>query len=357
MKVLALNSSARTSGQSKTELLLRSLVEGMRQAGAEVETVNLREKKINVCAGCFTCWTKTPGECIHRDDMTKELFPKWRDADVCIYATPLFHHTVNATMKTFIERTLPVAEPYLVDEGDRWSHPLRTTPPAAVVISVAGFPAMSAFDAMTHYVNYLFGRREGGLLAEIYRPGAEALLNSGAVKDDILEAMKQAGRELVESKNISEKTMSRILQPLPMDLQDFADVANCMWDTCIEAGVNPKEFQQKGMTPRPNSIRIFMLLMSFGFNPEGAGESKAVLQYHFTGEVEGSCYFKIGDGKISSNMGAADNPDLVIKAPFEIWIDIMTGQADGAKMFMEGHYTAEGDMDLLMNMSRFFGRG
>ena len=44
MKILALNSSPRSGGQSKTELMLKSLVEGMREAGAEVEVVDLREK-------------------------------------------------------------------------------------------------------------------------------------------------------------------------------------------------------------------------------------------------------------------------------------------------------------------------
>ena len=73
MKVLALNSSPRGGGQSKTEIMLNSLVEGMRAAGAEVEVVDLRKKTIKNCAGCFSCWTKTPGTCIRKDDMTQEL--------------------------------------------------------------------------------------------------------------------------------------------------------------------------------------------------------------------------------------------------------------------------------------------
>lgn len=76
MKVLALNSSPRGEGQSKTELMLTHLVKGMHKAGAEVEVVDLRKKSIKQCIGCFTCWTKTPGVCIHKDDMTQELFPK-----------------------------------------------------------------------------------------------------------------------------------------------------------------------------------------------------------------------------------------------------------------------------------------
>ena len=89
MKVLALNSSPRGGGQSKTELMLNHLAEGMRAAGASVEVIALRIKNIKRCIGCYTCWTKTPGQCLHKDEMTSELFPKWLDADMVVYATPL----------------------------------------------------------------------------------------------------------------------------------------------------------------------------------------------------------------------------------------------------------------------------
>ncbi|MBU0513491.1 MAG: flavodoxin family protein, partial [Proteobacteria bacterium] len=146
MKVLALNSSARVGQGSITELMLDHLVQGMRDAGADVEVVNLKDKKIKTCIGCFTCWTKTPGVCLHQDDMTKELFPKWVESDLCVYGTPLFIHTVNATMKRFLERIIPVLEPYFVEQDGRWHHPLRHQAPRAVILSVAGFPADSAFQ-------------------------------------------------------------------------------------------------------------------------------------------------------------------------------------------------------------------
>jgi len=54
MKVLGLNSSARSEGESKTDLMLNSLVKGKIEADADVETVNLREKNIKNCVGCFS---------------------------------------------------------------------------------------------------------------------------------------------------------------------------------------------------------------------------------------------------------------------------------------------------------------
>jgi len=73
MKVLALNSSPRSNGQSKTEQMMLQLVKGMTEAGASVEVINLREKRIRNCTGCFTCWTRTPGVCVLKDDMTQNF--------------------------------------------------------------------------------------------------------------------------------------------------------------------------------------------------------------------------------------------------------------------------------------------
>ena len=134
MKVLAINSSLRRGGESRTELMLNHLVEGMRQVGAEVELVNLRDKTIKYCTGCFTCMTKTPGKCIQNDDMTNSLYPEWLASDMVVYGTPLFSHTVSAPMKTFIERMFPISEPFLEQsDSGRWFHPLRQERPVAVV--------------------------------------------------------------------------------------------------------------------------------------------------------------------------------------------------------------------------------
>ena len=140
MKILVLNSSPRTGIESKTEMMLSHLVEGMREAGGDVEVINLREKKINYCAGCFNCWTKTPGVCIHKDDMANEIYPKWLECDLAVYGTPLYHFTLNAALKAFIERTLPILQPFFEEVDGRTHHPLRREGPPFVIVSVAGFP-------------------------------------------------------------------------------------------------------------------------------------------------------------------------------------------------------------------------
>ncbi|MCF8114671.1 MAG: NAD(P)H-dependent oxidoreductase [Desulfotignum sp.] len=354
MKVLAINSSARIGGESKTEFILDFLVKGMKEEGAEVEVVNIFKKKINYCIGCFTCWSKTPGECVHKDDMTKDLFPRYMASDLCIMATPLFHYTLNANMKTFIERTLPFVLPFFELREGVTTHPLRQVPPPVVAVSVAGFPEYSVFEQLSSYMHYLYGKH---LRAEIYIPGAENLVQKTRTPlvKKVLDAVIQGGRELIKNKKISAGTMELINTPTS-DFKTMATLGNAFWQTCIDEGVTPKEFYKRNMVPRPNSLESFLTLMKEGFNPEKADGFKGCCQFVFSGKHEGTCYYEIKNNEIHCGMGSASQPDITITTPFEVWMDILTKKADGAEMFMAQKYTVEGDLDLLIKSGEFFGK-
>jgi multimeric flavodoxin WrbA len=350
MRIFAINSSPRSGGQSKTELMLNHLVKGMQEAGADVDIVNLREKNIKNCIGCFTCWTKTPGKCLHKDDMTKELFPKWLESDMVVYATPLYYHFINSTMSTFLERTLPAIQPFFERDQGKTYHPLRHKVPSIVLLSVCGFPEESEFDALSEFVHRT-RHKDVKIVAEIYRSAAETM-TSGFLQDktnDILEATELAGKELVLTKTVSPETTARIRQPL-IDPQIFADMGNIYWKTCIAEGVAPKEFSDKELVPRPDSIESFMLLLPFGLHCEGVGQRRVILQFNFSGELTDSCYFIIDKCNVEAKEGSTENPDITIDAPFSLWMDIMTRKADGQQMFMEQKYKVSGDISLMIQL-------
>ncbi len=357
MKVLAINSSARPEGQTKTKMMLDHLVKGMAEAGAEVEVVDLRKKEVKFCIGCYTCWTRTPGKCILKDDMTAELFPKWLTSDLVVYASPLFHFTINAQMKAFIERTLPVLQPFFEKKGGETVHPWRHKHPRVVMLSVCGFPELSAFDQLSSWARYVFGR-SGLLTAEIYRPMAEVMAQPQMKGKawEILAAVERAGQQIVESGSISSETMAAITQDLMEDPECFLQHSgNLMWKTCIDEKMTPKEFGEKNMVPRPDSVEGYLNVMSFGFNASAAKDLQAVYQFAFTGSTEGICHFNIADGKIRYSSGPAEKPDIIITAPFDLWMDIITRKADGQQMFLEQKYTIQGDMNLLLRMNELFG--
>ena len=352
MRVFAVNSSPRPKGQSRTLLMLEGLLKGMREEGAEVEAVNLREKEVRFCTGCYTCWSKTPGKCVQSDDMTKELLPKLLDADMVILASPLYQYTVTASMKAFIERTLPAFLPYLDQSQGAVYHPLRGKFPAVVMLSVAGNPGMEVFHQLSGWANYLFGKngRQPGvnLAAEIYRTSSQMMIFMAGKLEDILNATEQAGRELVMEGRIKPETMALVQQPLDENAT-VLEMANLSWHSLVDAGLTPSQFERQGRAPRPDSLKTLMTILQMGFNPQQAAGRKGTLQFNFTGEVTGSCYFEVADGKIKAFEGQAGKPDLKVDAAFEVWADIIAGKLEGAQALFDGKYRVEGDIGL-MNM-------
>lgn len=100
-KVVVLSGSPRKGGNS--DLLCDRFVEGAREAGHEVEKIFVRDKKINYCTGCGTCF-QGGKPCPQKDDMSA-LLDKMIAADAIVMATPVYFYTMNGQMKTLIDRT------------------------------------------------------------------------------------------------------------------------------------------------------------------------------------------------------------------------------------------------------------
>ena len=105
------------------------------------------------------------------------------------------------------------------------------------MLSVAGFPEDSVFDQLSSWANFVF--RES-LVAEIYRAGAEIMTQPVFVDKakEILEATKQAGRELVESMKVSSETMARIKQAISEDKEHLEQDGQSLLENLHCGGCN-----------------------------------------------------------------------------------------------------------------------
>lgn len=102
-KVLILSSSPRKGGNS--EMLAASFAKGAQEAGNQVETIYLREKQYNFCKGCFACLKL--GHCVIPDDAV-EIAAKMHDADILVFATPVYYYSVSGQLKTMLDRANPL---------------------------------------------------------------------------------------------------------------------------------------------------------------------------------------------------------------------------------------------------------
>jgi multimeric flavodoxin WrbA len=100
-KVLVLSASPRKGGNS--EMLCDQFMLGAKEAGNQAEKIFLRDKKINYCVACDGC-KRNGGNCVQKDDMA-EVLDKMIEADVIVMATPVYFYTMDAQMKTLIDRT------------------------------------------------------------------------------------------------------------------------------------------------------------------------------------------------------------------------------------------------------------
>ena len=232
MKILAINGSPRGE-KGNTEVLLKPFLKGCEEEGAETETIYLKDKHIKHCIGCFACWTKTPGKCVHKDDM-EELLDKVSQADIMVYATPLYYYTVTGIMKDFMDRKLPLAKREIIRTGEQYSHPKRydrENPMKTVLISNCGFPGNYNFSGLVETFKVM---TKGNLSATILcgQGGVLGNVNTDEMLKKLYEpffaALESAGKEVVDQGYIKAETQD-ILDKDVIDPEIYIKNANASW--------------------------------------------------------------------------------------------------------------------------------
>lgn len=352
MKILAIQGSPRPK-VSNTELLLQEFLKGALSAGAQAETIYLKEKKIKPCLGCFTCWTKTPGVCAIKDDMA-ELLLKVRECDIIVYATPLYNYNITALLKAFQERMLPLLDPHIIKVGNAHRHPTRyETKRKMVLISNCGFPEVKHFDGMRKVFQTMEENGYVPLVGEILVPAGELLRQEAlrGMSKKIFEAVFRAGVEVVRDGRVSKETEEIVQKPV-LPAEEIVAMANLFWDSKIAGD----QVARKGNANAIGDMRLILRGMAAMYNPQVKPGLKAVVQFEVTGKQTGNWFLAIENDKCTFNEGSHSHPTVTIKTPSEVWLAIVNKEIDGQQAFLEGKYKAEGDMTLMMNMKNLFAR-
>ena len=116
MKILAFNASPRKN-KGTTDIILNHFLTAAEETGATTKKHYITDLDINGCRGCFNCWTKTPGKCIHRDDMDW-IIPEYGASDIIILATPIYNGNIIHYLQRMTELFLPMALPYQLEDGE-----------------------------------------------------------------------------------------------------------------------------------------------------------------------------------------------------------------------------------------------
>lgn len=99
MRIVMLMGSPNEKGSSR--MLVDSFRQGAKEAGHQVEMLDIAHANIHPCMGCIHCGYEGP--CAQKDDMA-EIRSKILVADMIVFVTPLYYYGMTAQMKTMIDR-------------------------------------------------------------------------------------------------------------------------------------------------------------------------------------------------------------------------------------------------------------
>ena len=102
-KVLIISTSLR--GNSNSDILARECEKGARDVGLDTEYISLKGKDIKYCIGCLSC--QKTNKCVLKDDVA-DIMAKVKEAEVIVYATPIYYYEMCGQMKTLLDRLNPL---------------------------------------------------------------------------------------------------------------------------------------------------------------------------------------------------------------------------------------------------------
>jgi len=167
------------------------------------------------------------------------LLPKIDEADIIVFATPLYADGVSGPMKNLMDRQLPRGIPYLEFRDGRCRHPMGENhkPGKIVLVSSCGLWEMENFDPilahMEAYSRNMMKEFAGALLRP-HSPALSLFMPDGEALDEITQAARRAGSQLVTEGKMSVDTLKTVSREL-VPAQEFVSRLNQLIELGLEA--------------------------------------------------------------------------------------------------------------------------
>ena len=100
MNIVILNGSPHKKGTNA--YLLDEFIHGAKEAGHSIYRFDAAFKKVHPCIACDKCGCGD-NPCVFRDDMI-ELWPELENADIVVFASPLYYYSATAQLLSVVAR-------------------------------------------------------------------------------------------------------------------------------------------------------------------------------------------------------------------------------------------------------------
>lgn len=215
MNVLILNGSPNQEN-GRTGTILKTLEKGLNKADPKITTRYVYKLKVNPCQGCFSCWTNTPGKCIHKDDVTETL-TLGAESDLIILATPVYVDGMTGPMKTLLDRFIPLIKGRVELRDNHMRHIIREPEKQTkvILVSPSGFAEMDNFDPLVAHVKALSKNLGWEYAGEVLVPSAWYFRYDEKIQAKALELIESAGASLIDKRRIPSDLSMKIGALMP----------------------------------------------------------------------------------------------------------------------------------------------
>ncbi len=187
MKALILNGFH--EGDRRWQPVTAVLRTELENRGWSCEDIHLRETDVADCAGCFGCWTKTPGTCLI-DDGGREVARRFIGSDLVVFLTPVTFGGYSSELKKALDRLIPLISPFFQKIRGETHHRRRyDRHPALIGIGMTG----SDDEEKARVFRKLLQRN----VINLHNPKNAALIvTEGDNPDRLREKIREAMREV-----------------------------------------------------------------------------------------------------------------------------------------------------------------
>jgi multimeric flavodoxin WrbA len=212
-KVVVVSGSPKRE-KGHTERILKPFLEGMKDAGAEIDLVYAKRLRIRPCGGTLHCWNKTPGKCAIKDDM-QSVYPILKGADILVLATPVYV-PLPGEMQNFLNRLVPLMEPTLKKRNGRTRARFRSDVriKKIVLVATSGWWEQGNLETVLRVARELANDFSVEFAGALLRPHSQLLEKGGPKVDRVLRAARESGRELISTGRISKRLCEEVGKPL-----------------------------------------------------------------------------------------------------------------------------------------------
>ena len=112
-KVLVLDGSMRNNGN--TSILVENFIKGVEKNTNQIDSILAKDLNLEYCNGCLRC--NLIKRCSISGDEWPDLSQKILEADILVFASPIYFHYVTAALKKIIDRFRSFVHVQITESG------------------------------------------------------------------------------------------------------------------------------------------------------------------------------------------------------------------------------------------------